>query len=191
VRPEQRERSSRSALGENEIGIETRLRRYHARKARACLSQPRHWKALCLTCGTSLERIAAESATPPPFVFVHCDIWRRRRCCIPDQVEFETVAACLGRAKRCSARKQDSHESQEPTRCGKWGSMARSRKRAITAFWRSDAAAATAGQSRQIPLRAAIRCRSASASKSGREQPRACRRSAPARLRRRARSPDT
>jgi len=98
---------------------------------------------------------------------------------------------CLGRAKRCSARKQDSHESQEPTRCGKWGSMARSRKRAITAFWRSDAAAATAGQSRQIPLRAAIRCRSASASKSGREQPRACRRSAPARLRRRARSPDT
>ena len=33
------------------------------------------WKALCLTCGTSLERIAAESATPSVFNFVHRDIW--------------------------------------------------------------------------------------------------------------------
>src|SRR5271170_3195851 len=35
----------------------------------------RRWKDLCLSCGTSLERIAAESATRHLFEFVHCDIW--------------------------------------------------------------------------------------------------------------------
>ena len=71
----------------------------------ACLAQPQRWKALCLTCGTSLERIAAESATPPLFVFVHCDIWRLQRCFIPDRVELGTGTACLGRAKGDSTRK--------------------------------------------------------------------------------------
>src|SRR5215469_3651978 len=107
VTPEPRARSSRSALGENEIGIETRLRRYHARKARACLSQPRHWKALCLTCGTSLERIAAESATPSPFVFVHRDIWPRRQFCIPDRVDSGAAAPCLGSEGASTARDHD------------------------------------------------------------------------------------
>src|SRR5262249_44044286 len=96
VTPEPRARSSRSALGENEIDIESPTEAVSRRKGRACLSQPWHWKALCLTCGTSLERIAAESATPSPFGFVHCDIWPWRRCCIPDRVESDTAAPCLG-----------------------------------------------------------------------------------------------
>src|SRR3974377_229370 len=95
----------------------------------ACLPQPQRWKALCLTGGTSLEQIAAESATPPLFVFVHCDIWRRQRCFIPDRVELDTVTACLGHAKGGSARKQDSDRSQEAKRCGKWGWHAPSRMR--------------------------------------------------------------
>ncbi len=43
-------------------------------------------KALCLRCGTSLEQIAAESATRAVFEFVHGDIWRRRRYAIPHRV---------------------------------------------------------------------------------------------------------
>jgi hypothetical protein len=32
------------------------------------------WKALCVTCGTSVERTAAESPTPVQFDFVHGDL---------------------------------------------------------------------------------------------------------------------
>ena len=46
----------------------------------------RRWKGLCLTCGTSLERIAAELATRDLFEFVHRDIWRRSHHRTPDRV---------------------------------------------------------------------------------------------------------
>jgi hypothetical protein len=121
VTPEPRARSSRSALGENEIDIESPAEAVSRRKGGGCLAQPRRWKALCLTCGTSLERIAAESATPPPFVFVHCDIWHCRPCCIPDRVELGPVGACLNGTKDCPARDHHFDRSQEAMRCVKWG----------------------------------------------------------------------
>jgi hypothetical protein len=70
-------------VGEKEIGIEgpgcrtgQRLHLYHNNTL----------KSLCLRCGTSLEQIAAESATRSLFDFVHCDIWHRHYSAIPDRV---------------------------------------------------------------------------------------------------------
>src|SRR5271156_1556582 len=78
VTPAPRARRSRSVEGENEIGIEGPDCRAGA--AGASVSQQHDGKALvlagtalCLRCGTSLERIAAESATRCMFDFVHCD----------------------------------------------------------------------------------------------------------------------
>src|SRR5690348_5826886 len=99
VTPEPRAESSRSATGENEIDIESPAEAVSRRTVVACLSQHPRWKALCLTCGTTLERITAESATPPLFVFVHCDIWHGGWVCIPNRVEPGPATPCLGSAK--------------------------------------------------------------------------------------------
>ena len=81
VTPAPRARKSCWWTGEKEIGIEGPD--YRAGAAVASVSQQHDGKAsvlggtaLCLRCGTSLERIAAESATRGAFDFVHCDIWR-------------------------------------------------------------------------------------------------------------------
>jgi len=119
VTPEPRARSSRSARGENEIDIESPAKAVSRRKGLSITTGALESPVLNVwnESGTNRGRIG-DSA---PFVFVHCDIWRRQRCCIPDRVEFDTVAACLGWAKGCSARKQDSDESQGAKHCGQWG----------------------------------------------------------------------
>jgi hypothetical protein len=125
VTPAPRARSSRSALGENEIDIEgpagaaataikTVLLYHNVTLGKPVLAG----KGLCLTCGTSLEQIAAESATRRLFEFVHCDIWHHWHASIPDGVETGTLAGFLGGTNRNVACKHDSSMSQEPIRCG-------------------------------------------------------------------------
>ena len=63
------------------------LRRWRGRRMGHCFCiTTRRWKDLCLTCGTSLERIAAELATRMLFEFVHRDIWHRHGSRTPDRV---------------------------------------------------------------------------------------------------------
>src|SRR5579863_102950 len=126
VTPAPRVRASRSAGGENEMGIEDpafRAPGWPANEAGqgedACLCiTTRRSKDLCLRCGTSLERIAAESLTRVVFDFVHRDIWMRRCCRVPHRVskaEFSRPPWCrdvnVSRERRFSG-------SQEAASCG-------------------------------------------------------------------------
>ena len=72
-------------------------------------------EGLCLTCGTSLERIAAESLTRDEFGFVPRDIWDQHLEVTPHQVSDTLFWHPLGAAKPNAVLEQDSVESQART----------------------------------------------------------------------------
>ncbi len=125
-------------------GIGARL----AQQAAAFCITTRRWKGLCLRCGTSLEQIAAESATRRLFEFVHRDIWR---CQQGSQYQIGWNRRTWGRrfgAKIVNgSRDHNFTPSQEPS--GLWiagkpqagnGRASAPTPAAITGSWRSDAA---------------------------------------------------
>src|SRR5581483_6458610 len=82
-----------------------------------CITTTR-WKVLCLRCGTSLERIAAESATLALFDFVHRDIWHEPAQTIPDRVAHAVPGIVNWSKILTSAREQKFQRSQGQVRCG-------------------------------------------------------------------------
>ena len=73
---------------------------------------------LCLRCGTSLERITAESLTRKLFDFVHREIWEDWRTAIPDRVLAAIFAAAIAAEMVNTVRNHDSARSQGRVRCG-------------------------------------------------------------------------
>jgi hypothetical protein len=125
VTPAPRVRRSRSAGGENEIGINGpawRPRLHSAGRGSKggdkCLCiTTRRSKALCLRCGTSLERIAAESATRTLFEFVHREIWMHRSPQIPYGVSKPALRRHFRAPWVNLWREHDSVRSQEGSSC--------------------------------------------------------------------------
>jgi hypothetical protein len=107
--------------GEKEIGIRGLIyaRNYakELNEAAASVSQQHAGKVLCLRCGTSLERIAAESATLALFDFVHRDIWHPSAPTIPDRV-VGVVPFIENSSKILTCRIEESFSrSQAPPSC--------------------------------------------------------------------------